>query len=425
MRIGDLINIDAESLGYDAHAVGRIDEFVIFINGGVPGDRLLARITRIAKNYAVAETVDIISPSPFRRQPMCIHFIEGCGGCQWQHIDYECQIYWKKEVIRQALKRIGKLEYVPDIEIYSEIETHYRNRLRVFPVKDSSMLGLRKIGSHEVVPIKKCFISNLGVNTLSFAFRGKIFSKNSKLKELDIRSYGEDQTMVSCTYNANSPSIQDDIDKLFKIPGVTSVFYRIGESGKFNLGYGKPMIKETVNGIEYNISPNCFFQINTEGLKVLVNLVKEFAGGNNEIVLDAHCGVGTFALQVAGNSKTVLGTDISAPAINLARTNAKDNQINNTQFQNGTITQLIKKLKNDNIDLTILDPPRSGCEKSDLQALIQLKPDRIIYVSCNPTTLARDLCELSKSDYKLQRLAMVDMFPMTYHLEVVTLLVKG
>lgn len=434
MDIGGLIEIEVESLSYSDHAVGRIGGLVVFISGGVPGDKLLVRITQIKKNYAIAEAVEVLSASSHRCQPPCVHFTEGCGGCQWQHITYEHQLHWKKEIVKQALRRIGKLESIPEIETHEMCPSlHYRNKLRLFPTGDSGMsgafaLGMRRVGSHEVVPIKECLISTHIVNSLSPMFRGEIFSTGDRLNEVNIRSSDKyQQIMVSCTYNRDGHKIATDIDRLSHTPGIISIFYRIA-SRKFILGYGEPNIMEEVCGIEYKIDPYCFFQINIAGLEVLIDLVKEFAGGDNHFILDAHCGVGTFALQMADLSDAVWGIDVSSPAITLAQSNAADNGVTNVYCRKGTIADVMETFANESrdisIDLAILDPPRRGCEKADLKALIHSQPGKVIYISCNPTTLARDLHDLSKAGYRLQRLAMVDMFPMTYHLEVVAFCVK-
>jgi 23S rRNA (uracil1939-C5)-methyltransferase len=432
-EVGDTIQMEVESLNYSAHAVARTNGLVVFVAGGVPGDGLLARITQIKKNYAVAEAVDVLSASRYRCQPPCAHFIEGCGGCQWQHITYEYQLYWKKEILKQALKRIGKLDDIPEVEtrgMYPPL--HYRSKLRLFPAEDQATgagipLGMRRASSHEVVPIRNCLISTPIVNSLSSMFHGEIFSPGSEFNEINIRSSDKyQQVMLTCTYYRDSPKIADDINKLSRIPEVASIFYRIssesGYPGKSVLGYGSSVIREKIRGIEYKIGSDCFFQVNISNLRDLADLVREFAGRNNRFILDAHCGVGTFALQMADVSDVVWGTDISSQAVALAQSNALDNSITNAHFRNARAADVLgKELRDVTIDLVILDPPRKGCEKADLQALIHHQPSRVIYVSCNPTTLARDLHDLGNAGYRLLRLVMVDMFPMTYHLEVVAL----
>lgn len=425
---GELTEITVESLSYSAHAVGRVDGFVVFVSGGVPGDKVLARITEVKKNHAFADLVEVLSASPHRCQPPCAHFTEGCGGCQWQHIAYEYQLESKKEVIRQALKRIGKLEDIPEMEVYGmESPLHYRNKLTLFRTRNGEMFGTRRPGSHEVVPIRECPISKPMINALSPLFQGEGISAGSNVDKINIRCSDKyDQVMLLCVCQQDMPFMAADVDKLANLPGVASIFHcvesRSGRLGKFTLEYGEQVIREEVRGIEYRIAPECFFQVNKSGLEKLVDLVREFAGMDNNLVVDAHCGVGTFGLQVADISDAVMGRDVSPPAVALAKSNAEDNGITNALFDVGNISHLLgRQLRRANVDLVILDPPRQGCEKADLRALIRSQPKKVIYVSCNPTTLARDLHELANAGYQLLKLALVDMFPMTYHLETVAL----
>ncbi len=431
LEVGELVEIAVDSLSYSPDAVGRVDGFVVFVSGGVPGDRVLARTTKVRKNHATADVVDVLSASSHRCEPPCMHFTEGCGGCQWQHTTYEYQLQSKEEVVKQALKRIGKLEDIPEVDIRrAETPFQYRNKLTLFREKGSGRFGLLKFNTHEVVPISECPISSPMINALSPIFQGEVFSAGSKIGKINIRSSDKyDEIMLLCVYQKDVPTIADDVDRLSNLPGIASIFRCVesksGHLGKFKLEYGKPVIREKVRGIEYKIGPECFFQVNRAGLEELIDLVREFAGIDNNIVVDAHCGVGTFALQIADTSDAVMGIDIAPPAIALAQSNAKENGITNALFNVSRASHLLgEQLRNTEVDLVILDPPRNGCEKADLQGLISAQPKKIIYVSCNPTTLARDLHELANAGYQLLKLAMVDMFPMTYHLEVVALCVR-
>ena len=422
LSVEEIIQVKVESLNYSANSVCRIDGFVVFVPYGTPEDTLLVKIVQVKRNYATAEIVEVISPSPYRCQPSCIHFLEGCGGCQWQYVTYKHQIEWKKDIIRQALQRIGKLEHIPEIETCTgDEQLHYRNKLRLFPASNKMLLGLRKHNTHEVVPIKKCLISDHKINTLSHVFQGNIFSSNSTLNELGIRVSSEGLMMLSCLYGRDSSIIESEIDKLSHIPDVASIFTSIG-SYKPLCKYGFSTITENICGINYRIGLDSFFQVNTYGLKSLINILKNCVGNGNKLILDAHCGVGTFAFQIANLCDTVWGTDVSPSAIELANKNAIDNGIKNAHFRKGTMAYVLNdELRDKKLDFAILDPPREGCEKADIQALIQANPKKILYVSCNPTTLARDLYELRDAGYDLIKLAMVDMFPMTYHLETVAL----
>lgn len=422
LKVRDIFQIKIESLNYSASAVGKIDGFVVFVPYAIPGDDLLVRITQVKRNYAIAEIVEIITPSEYRCHPPCTHFSEGCGGCQWQHITYEHQVEWKKDVIIQALQRIGKMENIPDIETYIGNERlHYRNKLRVFPSSNKKLLGLRKYNTHVVVPIKECLISDHKINTLSHIFQGELFSQDSNLSEFGIRVSSKGQIILSCIYNRYGYSFKSEINNLSHISDVASIF-SCTRLNKLSLEYGISNISNNICGINYRVGPDSFFQVNPYGLQNLINIVKSWIGNDNKLILDAHCGVGTFALQTASYCDMVWGTDVSLSAIELARINAADNGIKNTRFRKGTMVNVLNnELRDEKLGVMILDPPREGCEKADMQALIRANPQKIVYVSCNPTTLARDLRELKVAGYNLLRLVMVDMFPMTYHLETVAL----
>ncbi|MBD3184417.1 23S rRNA (uracil(1939)-C(5))-methyltransferase RlmD [Candidatus Poribacteria bacterium] len=418
---GDLVSLELESLNYSDQAVGRLDGFVVFVSGGVPGDKVLVRIEDVKKNYAVAEIADIVEASPIRCNPPCVHFTEGCGGCQWQQIEYKHQVYWKREILIQALNRIGKQDNIPEIKINTqESPTGYRNKLRVFSANSSRKFGLKTLGTHHVVPINKCLVSSEKINSLSPLFRGEVLSRIGSLNEISIRNSSvSNKLMLLCNYGVEN--LDDHVAELSRLQEVSSVYYRV--DSQVIHAYGDTNLIESVNGLDYYIGPRSFFQVNKNGLKQMIRVVKEMAGYSNKIILDAHSGVGTFALQLADRGKTIWGTDISREAVCLASINADMNGIKNTRFRQGTAEYILQKdLNGHKIDLVILDPPRKGCSKRDLKALIEAKPRRIIYISCNPTTLSRDINKLTQNYYKLSKLALIDMFPMTYHLETIALL---
>jgi 23S rRNA (uracil1939-C5)-methyltransferase len=272
------------------------------------------------------------------------------------------------------------------------------------------------------VPIKECLISNNEINSLGKVFKGEILPSDSHISELGIKT-SMGKTMLLCTNSKDNLFVGKEAEMLSHISGVKSIFTRT-ESGNFRLRYGVDTIEENIGGISYKIGADSFFQVNLQGLANIAEIIKDCIGSKNQTILDAHCGVGTFTLQIAKSSKIVYGMDISSSAIELAKINAKENHIDNVNFRMGSMSGLLYELKNKKIDIAILDPPREGCEKADLSSLIQSGIKKIVYVSCNPTTLARDLSELNKEGYNLERLYMVDMFPMTYHLETVAFCVK-
>ncbi len=226
--------------------------------------------------------------------------------------------------------------------------------------------------------------------------------------------------MLSCLYDGDYNLI-NDINNLMQVTGISSIFTSEKQNSKYTLRYGSAFITEKINGISYDIGPDNFFQINIKGLKKIIDFITETLENDNGFFLDAHCGVGTFALQFAKYARQVCGIDISSNSIEMARLNAKKNNIDNVFFYKGTIASF-KEIHRKKIDIAILDPPREGCTKEDLKALIKIKPSKIIYISCNPTTFARDLHELSNTGYKLFDLHVIDMFPMTFHTELLAFL---
>lgn len=275
LNIGDQIKLKIESLNYSPNAVGRHSGFVVFVPFGVPEDELLVKITQVKKNFAIANLTQIISPSKHRISPPCPHYLQGCGGCQWQHIAYEYQINWKQDIIIQALQRIGKFKRLPDIQIYTNNQFHYRNKLRLFPAnkKGKLLFGMRKYNSHKIVPIKECLISNNEINSLGKVFQGEILTPDSHISELGIKT-STGQIMLLCTYNKENLFIGKEAEMLSHIPDVKSIFTRTEES-KFRLRYGIDTIEENIGGISYKIGSDSFFQVNPQGLMNIIEIVKD------------------------------------------------------------------------------------------------------------------------------------------------------
>lgn len=428
LNVGDIISIDVESLNYSPYSVGRKDRFVVFVDGGVPGDKLKVRIIERKKNYAIAELLEVIVPSEHRVEPPCKHFLEGCGGCQWQHVYYGYQVFWKKEILKQSLVRIGRLGEFPEITINPAVkQLHYRDRFRLSPTisQDKLLFGMNRHNSHQVVPIERCLIAVDQINTLSPIFVGDVVPITSHISELGIYASPETgQLMLYCSYDKADPSeVEADVSNLSKLSSVSSIYAYYKKGARFELMHGNETISRVVKRIEYMIGPDTFFQVNVEGAKNMVELVRRYVPEGCNLVIDAHCGVGTFALQVADLSARVYGTDISASAIKLARANANHNGIQNVSFIEGNISKLIgSQVSKNAIDVVILDPPRGGCQKSDLNSLLSAKPPRIVYISCNPTTLARDINRIVRTGYEVKEISIIDMFPMTYHIECIVLM---
>lgn len=424
--IGDRHKVYLDSLTYSNSAVGRIGDVVTFVKGGVAGDTVLSEITKVQKNRFEAKIVELISPSPDRVAPPCTFFQDGCGGCQWQQIDYITQLGAKKRILNESLKRISKLTDLPDITLHPAAHTlNYRTQIRltVDEVEPEFKFGFKQKDTHQFVQIDHCQITdpliNLSLSQVIDLIRDfQILSVKSFSLRMS-KSTGE--VMLILIYaKGKKPNLKIHTEDLKNYPRINSVYVKTGERGSPIWVAGKHSITEICEGIRYEIGVDCFFQISFSGLKTLIEITKRNAQSIQPLTtIDAHCGIGTFTLPIAKYSQRILGIDLHRNSVNLAIKNAKQNQINNAEFQNKNLAQ-IEGIK---ADFIILNPPRTGCWTEDLVSVTKILPSHVMYISCNPTTLARDLIKL-KPFYKIENLDLVDLFPMTYHFETVAWLQK-
>ena len=429
--VGDRHKIQLTDLTYSASAVGRISGIVTFVHRGAPGETAQVQITEAKKRHLHARINEIISPSPERCPPPCSYFNAGCGGCQWQHINVAAQLDAKARVLTEALNRIGGLSSLPDITCHpAPHPLAYRNHIRLavtavqpqvefgFKSHFTGMHGTAQEGSHDVLPIDRCEIALPAINRALPQVADLI--KNLRcfqVNELTLRtSVTTGEVMLILVFpKKHKPRLRFTDRDLRDYPAIHSIYIQSGARGKPVQIAGRETLSETADGLCFEIGPDTFFQNNLAGLEQLLGIVRRYVQANPPIVaIDAHCGVGAFTLLIAQTAKATFGLDLQAEAITLATSNAKTNGITNTNFRVGNLAQLgsVKA------DLVLLDPPRGGCWSKDLEALERIAPQHILYISCNPTTLARDLSKLSAS-YEVASLNLVDLFPMTYHFETV------
>ena len=420
--IGDLHEIQLTDLTYSASAVGRINEIVTFVHRGGPGETAQVEITEVKKRHLHAQINEIISPSPDRCPPPCPYFDAGCGGCQWQHINVDAQLDAKAQVLVEALNRIGGLSSLPDITRHPAPQPlGYRNhiRLAVTAVRPQVEFGFKLDGSHDVLPIDRCEIALPTINRVLPQVADLIKSRRCfRVNELALRtSATTGEVMLILIFPKRyKPRLKFSDEDLKDYPAIHSIYIQSGERGTSCAWLaGKRTLSETADGLSFEIGPETFFQINLAGLEQLVGIVRQHVQADPPTVaIDAHCGVGAFTLPVAQTAKAAFGVDLQAEAIALATSNARANGIVNANFRVGHLG----KLGSVKADLVLLDPPRGGCWSEDLEALERITPKHILYISCNPTTLARDLSKLSLN-YEVHSLDLVDLFPMTYHFETV------
>lgn len=441
--------IKIEDTSSEGSGVGRIDGYTVFVDGAISGDYVRAMIIKVKSGYAVGKLMEIIQPSSIRCQPKCDYF-DKCGGCQLMCMDYVAQLKYKRKIVENNLKRIGGFENITaEPTIGMDKPYRYRNKA-VFPVGDDKsgvVCGFYAQRSHRIVPMNDCMISGEYNKSV-------IAAVLEYMRECNVASYDEKsgkglvrriftrrghisgEIMVVISANAdNLPKSDVLVEKLTGACGdIASIILNVNKKrtnlvlGDKNITlWGKDKICDTLFGISYEISPHSFYQINpiqTEKLYSKAIELAELSGAEN--VLDIYCGIGTISLSCAKNAKNVVGVEIVEQAIADAKKNAVCNNITNAEFYAGSAENIVPKLIDEGLrpDVVLIDPPRKGSDEKTLDAIIKASPDRIVYVSCNSATLARDARYLAQHGYEIKHIAPVDMFPHTMHVETVCLLSK-
>jgi len=409
--MGEQMTVQLVDMAHGGDAVGRYEGKAIFVPYGIPGESVRVEIVRDRGRFAHARLLNVLSASPQRVQPPCPYF-GACGGCQWQHIAYEAQLSYKRSIVRTQLQHIAGL---PDATVHPTLGMtdpwHYRNHVQ-FSVSRDGELGFMAAGSHQVVPIENCLLMH--------PLLEEVFDS------LDIELPGLQRLSLRAGINTGEQMIIFEV-ALDEAPELevnlpVSCVLLLSDGTPVTL-VGSPYIRELVAGRVYRLSASSFFQVNTQQNERLVSLVSTYLNpGADSIVLDAYCGVGTFALGLAGKAKQVIGIESSAVAITDARANAAD--MDNVVFLQGGVKEVIPTL-DVTAPLVVMDPPRTGLDQEALSALVDLAPVRIVYVSCDPATLARDIKRLLASGYQLRQVQPIDMFPQTCHIECVAVLTSS
>lgn len=413
-------------MAYKGYGVARIDGKVVFIPYSVIGDEAWIETMEEKKDYSIGKLMKLIQPSPWRTDPLCPYF-GLCGGCQWQHIDDSVHGELKREILKEVLKRLSGQKEIPSIAVSSSPEPYgYRVRVQL-KVKEKAM-GYYQERSHHIVDIEHCPISHPLVNQIIPLLRQDL-SSLPRVKEIEINVSPEEGKGIFILHSL-SP---DQGLKIFLKGFLQShpIFKGLVLMSKGRLTpLGDPHLNFTISldqdgrrrMLRFRTSPESFFQVNLKQNEALIQTVLKFSDvKEGERVLDLYAGVGNLTLPLALASKEVLGIEENAAAVEDARLNAERNGINNCNFIHGRVEDVLNHFQWEKLHLVVLDPPRMGC-KTVLDQIVRLKPEKIVYVSCDPTTLSRDLHLFSESGYSLQGLSLIDMFPQTYHMEVVGLL---
>ena len=438
--------IKIHGLGSSGEGVGKVDNLAVFVEGALPGEEVLIGIETRKKNYAVGRLVEVVKNSPERVEPFCPLY-KNCGGCQLQHMDYPAQLKWKRQQVVDAVERIGKLGGVKIFETLGmENPLRYRNKMQ-FPVGKNLQIGCYARGSHKIIDTTSSLIQNAGNDKILAAVR-------AVAKKFNLQPYDEDThkgflrhvmgrvgcngelMIVLVTATKNFPNEKNFVRALLKeIPNVTSIQQNVqtfrnnvilGRDTK--ILYGKPTIHDKIGGLSFNISARSFFQVNTAQAEVLYKTAQDFAElRGNETVIDAYCGTGTISLFMAKKARKVIGVEVVSSAVADAKKNSRENNIRNAEFIVGDAVNVLPKIFDAGVyaEVVIVDPPRAGCDRKVLETFAAMKPEKIIYVSCNPATLARDLKILEELGWRTKKIQPVDMFPFTSHVESVAQIFKS
>lgn len=449
-RKNDLVTLEIEDCGIDGEGIGKADGFTVFVKDAVIGDTVTAKIIKAKKNYGYGRLMEVLKPSPYRVEPKC-EFARQCGGCQLQALSYDQQLVFKTNKVKGHLERIGGFTDIPMEPIIGMDELfHYRNKAQ-FPVgrnKEGKIVtGFYAGRTHNIIENRDCALGvaeNKEVLDRVIAHMEKYgiepyneATGKGLVRHVLIRyGYFTKEVMVCLILNGNKiPKEEQLVKSLCEIPGMTSITINVNKKHsnvilgeEIRLLWGQEYITDRIGDISYQISPLSFYQVNPMQTQKLYAKALEYADlHGEETVWDLYCGIGTISLFLAQKAKFVRGVEIVPAAIENAKENAKLNGLENTEFFVGKAEEVLpREYKKNGVyaDVIVVDPPRKGCDETLLETMIEMNPDRIVYVSCDSATLARDLKYLCERGYELRKVCPVDQFGMTVHVETVVLLSK-
>ena len=449
VRIHEAYTVAIRDLGVHGEGIGSVDGFTVFVPGALPGETVTAEITLLKKSYALGKLLSIEQESPFRMVPECSVY-EHCGGCQLSHLTYEGQLDMKYRRVKDVIERIaGESGNLVKPVLPAAHPFAYRNKMAVPAglVKGKAALGCYRQGSHDIIPVSSCAIQKEENNRLlqfarRFIEKYRISIYDEKTRKGSLRRVmgrvGDDGKVmvVLVTASETLPEEKRWIEEIQKeLPEVVSLWHNIQpKTGNTILGekirhlWGGETLTASLCGLRFEVSPYSFFQVHKEQVEILYEKALEYAdlkGG--ETVIDAYCGTGTISLCLAKKAKRVIGIEIVKPAIEDAKKNAKKNHMGNTEFYAADAGKLMPQLYRQGLvpDVIVMDPVRAGCSGEVLRAAAGMNPKRIVYVSCNPATFARDAKILKSEGYEIKEVQPVDMFPQTMHVETVALMIRA
>jgi 23S rRNA (uracil1939-C5)-methyltransferase len=448
IKKNDLFEAEITAMTAEGSGICRADGMAVFVPGTAVGDRCVVRVVKVLKKYAFGRLEELLTTSPDRTTPDCP--IAGpCGGCVYRHITYEAELKIKTQRVRDALERIGGFENIPMEPILgAPSRTRYRNKCQL-PIglsKNGEMqMGFYAVNSHRIIDTHTCLLQPEVFDRAAEAFRAwqklsgeSIYDEaahSGVLRHLYMRC-GEKSGEVLVCIVANGAKLhgEDLLVKMLReaVPEITGIVLNINrERTNVVLGrelrtlWGKPTIRDTLCRLEFEISPHAFYQVNRTQAEALYNKAAEYAGLTGaETLLDLYCGTGTIGLSMASRAKKLIGSEIIPSAVENARKNAAHNHVTNAEFLCGDAKDAARILyeRGERPDVIVIDPPRKGCDAAVITTIAAMRPMRVVYVSCDPATLARDLKQFTAEDYNIEAVTPVDMFPCTAHVETVVLL---
>lgn len=452
-RKNQRLTLTVDAMGNDGEGIARDNGFPFFVKGALPGETVVISVMKVKKNYGFARLVEILSPSRERREPLC-PLASSCGGCQLQHLSYEGQLRFKEQKALGLLSHIGKIEnpgqYMEPI-IGMERPYAYRNKAqypvgrnkegrivtgfyagRTHQIKENEHCAIQAEGMDEILRIVRTFMEQYHISPYEEATQ-----KGTVRHVLIRKGHHTGQWLVCLVINAKSlPHWAALVEQLKKIPGMTSICINQNQKNTnvilgphTELLYGSPVIEDRIGDITYEISPESFYQVNPVQTEHLYEVALSYAGlTGKEVVWDLYCGIGTISLFLAKKARKVYGVEIVPQAVRNAERNRIRNRLDNVEFFTGAAEEVFPERYREDpegsrADVVVVDPPRKGCDRRLIRTMCDMAPERIVYVSCDPATLARDVCLLAEwGGYGVERLRCVDMFPQGGHVESVCLL---
>ncbi|OGW02259.1 MAG: 23S rRNA (uracil-5-)-methyltransferase RumA [Nitrospinae bacterium RIFCSPLOWO2_02_39_17] len=452
VKCGEKFELSVEDIASSGDGISHYKGYTLFVPQTVKGDRVFVEVIKTTPRFGITKIIKLLKPSTWRINPECPIYFE-CGGCQLQHIKYDEQMEFKKKAVKDSLERIGKIKLEFESEIIPARQPFFYRNKGIFHFKRTRKglkVGFFAKGTHNVVDIKNCPVLLEPINKIKEAIRRSIENKNVSvynelyhkgfLRSLIIRQSAKTKEiligLVTTEGNFDSSFIQDiaeinvTLKGNYKLVGIVQNINTLKTNvilGTENrLLWGRDYLNESLGGINYQLSLTSFFQINPYQTETLLKTVEEMLTGVKGTILDTYSGIGSISLYLAKNSVSpIIGIEENEVAIEDAKKSAERNGIKNCSFLAGTTEKHLKNFEgSSDTKAIILDPPRKGCSEEVLNSVLKIKPERIVYVSCNPSTLSRDLNKLCQEVYCIKDVKVIDMFPQTVHMETVVLLEK-